>query len=139
MVTSVSESRSPRKSKLLSRVPSSLPSSHSSQSEEDIGVTRSVMSTLSQLRSLESAVQSESDSSQPQEVLVSLVLQLQRNSSNSPELKIASQAPLVHQRHLRTSLKLLLMLSKTHMDSLPQISGQRLTSSHHHSLPTPST
>ena len=60
-VTLVSVSSAPRRSKLPSRVPFSMPRSTLSQSEEDIGVPESVPSIPSQLRSRVSAVPASSE------------------------------------------------------------------------------
>lgn len=75
----------------------------SSQSEEDIGEIKSVFHTLSQLKLLESADQSELDLSQPQEDQELSEPQSPRNFCNSLELKIASLAQLDVPKLERTS------------------------------------
>jgi len=82
-VTSVSVSRSPRRSKSPLRVLSSMLRSILSQSEEDIGVLESVVSIPSQPRLRESAVPALSDSCQLQEELVALPLKLPKRFFNS--------------------------------------------------------
>jgi len=82
-VTLVLVSKSPKKSKLPSRVLSSMLRSTLSQSEEDIGVLELVVSIPSQPRLRESAVLALSDLSQLQEVPVALPLKLPRKFFNS--------------------------------------------------------
>jgi len=74
--------KSPKKFKELLKELSLMLNSTSSQLEEDIGVTKSVNHIPSQLKLQENAVQSDLDLSQPQEVLVSLLVVHQRKSYN---------------------------------------------------------
>jgi hypothetical protein len=80
-----------------------VPNSPFSQSEEDIGETKSEMFIPSPPKSLVSAVQSDADSSLLPEEPVLWVLQLPRNYFIMLELKIASLKPKDQPRHKKTS------------------------------------
>merc|ERR1712183_53526 len=101
-----SESRSPRKSRLPLRAPLSLPSSPSSQSEEDIGVTRSETSIPSPVR-LQARLDPSVSSSFPHHVeLVLSVLPSPRSSFNSLVSMMFTPQPQVTLEHPRISSKL---------------------------------
>ena len=125
-----------RKSKVPSRVPSLWPSSTLSQSERDIGETRSVQSTPSPTRLQERPVQSRLDWFPLQEVPVWLLHQSPRSCSSS--LVSTTFTPRLKERQELevTSSKLPTLPFKPLPNSTHQTYGVRAPSSITHTLPT---
>ena len=125
LATSVSASRSPRKSRSPLRALSSTPSSSLCPSEEVTGVTRSVTSIPSLVRSPASVLPSASSSFPLPEVPVSSVPPSPRRCSPSLVSRIVTLRPLDIPEPLRTSSRLPSTPFARPTDTSPLISGPR--------------